>query len=365
MKRIWQRVEKDDLGRIDWRNSEWSWLEDDAPIAQAKGGGGGGTQVVKNDPPAYLQPYLTEIANEAQTAYSQVSKDPYTGQLLAGQTQTQADALNAGKQVAQNNMGMGDTYRNAANYAVDRLNTGGYNTLNGAYSPTNASTSGAIEAAIDPLRQELLTKTIPGMQSAAISQGAWGGNATDYLQAQALDDFSRNATNTAANIAYQDIARRDELGLTDLIDRRQNENRAGLLEQSLLSQIPQLVTGGYAADLMPIDTLQQLGDREQLQTQDQLNSDYQQYMLSQLAPFQGLSEYANLISGTALGGTSTARGGGGNSSGLAGVLSGALGGAGLASSIGGLGAAGSGLAAVGGPWGMAAGALLGGLGGFF
>lgn len=200
------------------------------------------------------------------------------------------------------------------------------------------------------------------MQSAAISQGAWGGNATDYLQAQALDDFNRNAINTAANINYQDIARRDELGLTDLIDRRQNENRAGLLEQSLLSQIPQLVTGGYQADLAPIDTLQQLGDREQLQTQDQLNSDYQQYLLQQLAPFQGLSEYANLISGTSIGGQSTASGKGGSSSGLAGVLSGAIGGAGLASSLGGLG---GGMAALGGPWGMAAGALLGGLGGLF
>ena len=55
------------------------------------GGGGNTTTVQKSDPPAYLQPFLTDIA---QTAYRNSQTPPayYPGATFLGPTQGQLDA---------------------------------------------------------------------------------------------------------------------------------------------------------------------------------------------------------------------------------------------------------------------------------
>lgn len=296
------------------------------------------TTVNKTEPPAYLQPYLTDLAKQAQTAYQQVSKDPYTGQLIAAPTAAQNQANSLALGIANNNLNLGDSYRGAADTAKNMLNSGYLRSVNDMeFTPTDANTSGAIAAALAPLRDSFQNEILPGISSAAIDQGAYGGSRMGQVQEKALRDFDTTAQNTAATIAQQEVARKDALSQADLADRRTNISKTGLLEQNLLSLYPQLATSAYGADLTPATTMQQVGASQQLANQDTLDAQYAQYLMNQAAPFQGLDEYASLIYGQPGGSTSTSTAtpkAAAGSGGFGSILSGGLGGAGLGLALG-------------------------------
>jgi hypothetical protein len=58
-----------------------------------KGGGGSQTQVVKNDPPAYLQPYLKSALSEAESLYKAGPTPIYPNQMYAPMNEIQRQSL--------------------------------------------------------------------------------------------------------------------------------------------------------------------------------------------------------------------------------------------------------------------------------
>jgi len=329
-------------------------------------GGGGGTVTNTSTPPKYALPYLTDIAQKASGAYGQTSQGVYPYQLSADpnalQLGAQANEATLANNAANSNLGQG--YRDAGQIGMNELNSGYLHSLdNTSFNPTHADTSGVIQAAIDPLREDLMQNILPSIKSKAISEGAYGGPRQDFATTQAVNDFERNAQNTAATINYNDLARTDALSQQDLNQRRENIPKSSLAEQNLLSVAPGLASQGFQADLMPNDVLDQVGNAYQLQHQDQLDQLYQRWQMQQAAPWQGLPEYSQIISGNTIGGTSTSTQPG--QSPIMGGLQGALGGLGIAnalSGISGLGAAGTFLGSGAGLGGSALlGAILGGL----
>lgn len=343
------------LKRYDFRVGGDHTLYVEGYLAHNKSGGGTTTSV--SGPPAWLRPQVEGLVDKANTAYDQTSKTPYGGQLIslpnANQLQAQTKALNVAN--GPNAANLGNQFRNAGQIAQNQLSSGYLNQLNDTqFNPTNADTSGVIQAAINPLRQDLMNNIIPSIQSQAIASGAYGGSRQGMQELTALDNFNRQAIDTAATINYQDLARRDELALTDLTNRREAIPKTALVEQNLMSLAPSLNAQGFQADLIPADIQSSVGAEQQMQQQDTLDEAYQQYLMAQQAPWQGMSELASMIYGVP-GGVSSSSGSQGTA--LSRALMGGLGGMSLASGLSGIAGLG-GLASTGG---TAGGALLGAL----
>lgn len=327
------------------------------------GGGGGGTQttVQKSEPPAYLQPYLTDIAKQARKAYRDVPQGGFQGDLTADPTAAQLAAIQKQKDLANDLGGYGDTTQQIAQRQVDQvLNDEFRAPLNQSFDPTSADTAGVIDAAIAPIQERLTEQLIPQIQSQAIQDGAYGGRRQDVATDAALQDFSREATNTAAMINYEDFARTEGQRFDDYMGRMQLTPELLKLEQAAALTAPEIANLGVQQQLLPSQLMSDAGLQEQLFEQDRIDEAYQQYLLATQTPFAGLDQYASIVAGTPSGQTSTltgprsSRGGGGG-----GVLSGALGGAGLMAGAGQAGMLGSG--ALAGPAGLIGGAILGGL----
>lgn len=334
-------------------------------LVHNKGGGstsGTSTTVTKTDPPAYLEPYLTDIASKAQSAYQQVPQGGYSGQLIATPTANQQAALAQQAQVA-NNLGpnFGAQTTAIADQQANKILSGSYtNPANNQFQQTNLATRPAVDAYLQPVLDNLQNKVIPGVQSNAINQGAYGGSRYGVeLGQQINDNFTTQANNIAAQMGYGEQVRMDEQRFNNFTN---NQNLIPQLQQTeLAAQIANsgIANAGVQQQLTPSSILSQVGGAEQLQQQDLLDEAYQQYLLAIQGPFAGLDQYAGLISGTGYGGTSTGTSNVPKSSGGSNFLSGALGGAASGAALGSV------FPGVGTVFGGLGGAILGGLGGSF
>lgn len=331
-------------------------------ILHNKGGGGGGNQttVQKSEPPAYLKPFLKDIANKAQDAFEEVPQGGFSGDLTADPTGDQLTAIQRQKDVANTLGNFGDSTGQLAQRQADMvLNDEFRAPLNNDFNPQSAETAGVIDASIDPIQQRLTEQIIPQIQSQAIQDGAFGGRRQDVATDSALQDFSREATNTAARINFEDFSRTEEQRFGDHLAQMQLTPELLKLEQAAALTAPELQNLGVQQQLLPSQILGSAGQRERLFAQDSIDEAYQRYLLSTQTPFAGLDQYASIVAGTPSGQTSTLTGPRSGGGGGSGVLSGALGGAGLAYGAGSAGLLGAG--ALAGPPGIIGGAILGGL----
>ena len=328
-----------------------------------KGGGGSSgstTTINKTDPPAYLQPYLTDIAAQAQTAYNAVPKGGFSGQLVASPTSAQTQALQMQKGVANSLGNFGQPTLNIANDFATKSQSG-YYTQPGTqgFTPTNIGTEAAVNAYLNPVKQQLQNDILPSLASNAIQSGAYGGSRYYTEMGNQIDqNYTQKAADIAAQIGYGEQVRQQDQIFQDNQMRAQLMPELFKLEQSAGLVAPELANTGVSQLLTPSSILGSAGQAEQLFNQDVLDEAYQQYMLDIAGPFAGLDQYASIVSGTPFGGTSTGTTTGARPSGGSNFLSGALGGGmaayGLASAIPALGF-------LGGPIGIGAGAILGGL----
>lgn len=282
------------------------------------GGGSGGTTttVQKSDPWSGQQPYLEDIFNQARAQYDTANFHPpsyfpdSTVVPFSPETQT---ALNLQTARALT----GSPVENAANQQLT-------DTLNGNYLYGGQGFNQALDAASHQI--------IPQVQSAFAKSGRLDSGLAQTAMTQALSDSFANQYSGA----------------------RQNQMQSMLFAPSMANQ-----------DYTDISKLAEVGSqREALSSenmQDAINRYYANDPYTQTQ--QKLNTYANLIQGNYGGTTSGSQTSPlyrGNST--SGLLGGALGGASLASSLG-ASTAGAGLA---GPWGLALGAVGGGLlGGIF
>ena len=332
-------------------------------LCHNKGGGGSSgstTNITKTDPPAYLQPFLTDIATQAQSAYQQVPTGGFSGQLVASPTSAQLTALQQQKDIANSLGGFGAQTQQIAQQQGDKVLSGSYTApANNQFTQTNIGTEDAVNAYLNPVKKQLQEQIIPTLQGQAIKDGAYGGSRYfNELGTQIDQNYTQKAADIAAQIGYGEQVRLDDQRFQNFTNNQALLPELMKLEQAAALTAPELATSGVNQQLLPSSLLSSAGQAEQLFNQDVLDQAYQQYLLDIAGPFAGLDQYASIVAGVPMGGTSTTTGTAarpsGGSSFLSGALGGGLGAYGLASAIPSLGF-------LGGQVGIGAGAILGGL----
>lgn len=285
-------------------------------------GGKGGSDKTKttttSEPWSGVQPYLTSAYQKASTLYGQGAPGYYPNQTVApmsGYTEGSIDSLF--------NRGLNGSPTVAA------ANQSTQDTLGGNYLNGNQYLSGAINAATQPLLQNFTNTIMPSLDSMYSSAGRYGSGAQDQSRQQAAQTLEGQIGNISTNMAYSNYN-----------DERQRMMQAGLLAPTLAQQ-----------DYADIAAMGQAGQGIDQYNQGLINANIDKYNYNANAPWNFLNDYVGLLNG-AVGGSSTTTATQPNSTGGAsGALGGALSGAGIGSTFG--------------PWGTAAGALLGGLSGYF
>lgn len=271
-------------------------------------GGGSTTTVQKSDPWEGQQSYLKEGFKKAQDLYmKQAAPAYYPGDTVVPFSPETNAALNLTTQRALS----GSPLQSAANSQL----TG---TLNGDYLHGGGGFNAAVDAAT--------RKAMPQVNSQFESAGRLNSGLAKTAQTQAVAD-----------------AFASQYG-----DERQNQQRAMLFAPQMMQQ-----------DYSDYQQLANVGAAREGMSQSQLAEDVNRYNYNQQSPGLQLQNFMGTIQGD-FGGTNTSTSPLYRNQG-AGMLGGALGGASMASSLG----ATMGGVGLMGPWGLAGGAVLGGLlGGF-
>lgn len=366
------------------------------------GGGGNQTTVQKTDPPAYLQPFLTDIA---QTGYRNSQTPPafFPGPTFLGPTQGQLDAFGqqfdyldsvyGGAQAprfgdaagalnanASGNTGLGRFAGQITPFAGDRITQGFGSPLTSASgidtsaafnralsgTPDYAGLQGSIDAANAPILRQFNEQILPELnQKAAFLGNPTGGiKAVNRILPQLGAQMQENALRATESERQRALA--EQTGAAQFLTNAGQQNRSQLLglgglAQGLSGQVagnqlqaagqfPQLAMAGMA----PGQLSAQFADFGR-QFQDQaLQDQIDRFNYYQNLPNQTLQNLVGIINPQAgFGGVQTGIGPGKNR--LAGAAGGALAGAAAGSVIPGIGTA---VGAIGG-------GLIGGLGGYF
>ena len=278
--------------------------------------GKGGTSVVKTELPDEYKPFYKELFEEGSAAKDKVSTEAFSGQRIADYNQNLRSAQGGYASLGQQFAGVGNN-----------LLQMGQDTLQGKYlnAESNPYLQSHIQAALQPLQQQFLEQTLPSMGSAAQRAGAFGGARQGIVEGIAHKNLLQTGQNISQQMAGQNYA----------MERQNQMNAGGLLTQ------------GTQLNMLSPAMFQTAGGMQQQQQQNVLNANMQHFAEQQQAPFAGLNQYANLISGLNPGSTSTTTNAGQSTAG--GALTGALGGAAMGAQFGG--------------WGAIPGAIIGGLGG--
>ena len=268
-------------------------------------GSGSQTQTTKQEPWAGQSPYLTDIFQQAQNLTPQ--------QFYAGQTYASPDdiLLRSEQLAEQSALGPQTSIANAL--------VPGFTSLMADPSARFADPmlQQALQAGIRPIQEGMQL----GLQQArrnATEAGQLGGTRQGILESEVLKDYLTKSSDVAAKL-YGDVY------------------GDALKSQAVAMQsIPTIMSGLQA----PARGLQDIGNIRTARAQLPIDEAMNRYMFNQNAGLANLQNYANLI-GTPMAGTTTQTAPGAKSGGLQGALGGA--------------AAGSAL----GPWGAAAGGLIG------
>ena len=287
-----------------------------------------------SDPWAAAKPALEGMLTSASGAYAATPKTPiFTGpnaQQLAAQSSLQGFAQNGADAGAQ--AVLANAAKTAGGFYLDPANN--------PFMQSNPNVQGVIDAAINPLRQQL-DQNVLSIGDAAKLAGAYGGDRQDLLKGQALTGFNREALDAASKIQYG--------AWNDQQNRLQQEMQ---FERTNQNNAAQLFQQGNQLAMAPAQIMAALGDQT-------AGWDLAAGTAARDAPWTGLDKLATLLGTVSPYGTTTTTGNStgttigtpAKASGLQSGLSGALGGASAGSAFG--------------PWGAGIGAVVGGLGGLF
>ena len=200
------------------------------------------------------------------------------------------------------------------------------------FPESNPALAQATDAAVRPLKEAFEQTILPGIRSEAIAGGGFGGSRQAIAEGNASNALLQGIGDTSAKVQNQAF-----------------QSSLEAMTRSLLVS-PQL----FQSSFLPGQAIEAVGTQRRAEGQQSLNEQVQRFTSEQLIPFATAQDVAALAFGIPAGtqqSTSTAFqpqiGGGGVD-----PFSGALGGAGLGLSLG-------------GPWGAAAGGLIGALGSLF
>lgn len=163
---------------------------------------------------------ITGFSNETLRGPSQPLADIYAGGRPTGRRQLD-DILAGG--------------RATGNAVLDALAAGNApggilgDTLSGQFmDPNNALIQNYMDAATRPVQERLTREQLPGLDSAAIASGAYGGSANAVQRGQAIGDTNQAVLDARSNILYQNMqAERDRQQQIGLTERQNQINAAG------------------------------------------------------------------------------------------------------------------------------------------
>lgn len=361
------------------------------------GGGGNTTTVQKSDPPAYAQPFLTDLL---QTAYRNSQTPPafFPGQTFLGPTQGQLDAFgqqfdyadsvfggqaapkfgdatSALRQNLTGTGGLGQLSSQITPFAGQQLTQGfgsplsqssGFDTsaaFNRALSgtPDYAGLQGSIDAANAPILRQFNEEFLPQLnQRAAFLGNPTGGiKALNKVLPQLGQQLGENALRATENERQRALA--EQTGAAQFLTNAGQQNRSqllglGQLGQGLAGQVADNQLQGASlfpalaqAGQMPGQLSGQFADFGRQFQQQALDDQMARFNYYQNLPNQTLGNLAGLVfPGAGFGGVQTSQLPGGNP--RAGALGGALAGAGTGAAFG--------------PYGALIGGAIGGIGGY-
>ena len=225
-----------------------------------------GRSVTQLDP--MLKPYVEFGLGEARRLYEGAGPQYFPGQTFVSPSATTLSAL----QSAESRAMAGSPLLRQAQTQMQR-------TAGGEYLQGNPFFQGAFAPAARQA-QEAFTTNIQDLTSKASSAGRYGSAAMGQLQGKAADIFSRNLTETAGKLAYENYA----------AERARQEAAARAL--------PELAAQDYA-DIERLATVGQAREAYDLQAlQDQIN----RFNYEQNLPQARLQSYLSSIYGAPAGG---------------------------------------------------------------
>lgn len=299
-------------------------------MGSSGGGGGGGTTISKTEPWDKAKPYFERLYAAGENAYNTLDKGDYTGQLVAGTDPMVQDSrrrvLSLLPTLSQSAGDVG---------ALAQRNLSGMY-LDPASNPYLQST---MDAANSSTIRQFMESVGPGIDSAAISAGAYGGARNGLAYGRAAQGLAEELSNTNARTAYQNYA----------TERQNQQNAPAMLQQAI------------QMGLAPAQLQQQIGASRQGEQQALLDSELERYNANLMAPFRGLGEWSQVLGQGGFNSSTGIMNPRSTSGGLGGALTGALGGGALAYGLSSVPALG--LGALGGPMGIGIAAALGGLAG--
>lgn len=271
-------------------------------------------QVQTAAPPSWAEPTMIDLAHQIQSAVGQVRDLPgYSGDFIAQPGAMQNAVPGAYNEAAA----LAHALVNPATQALAATGvapTFDVTSLAPALQSFGGSNPGgmnaAVNAAIDPVRQTLMEQVLPSLQSSGIESGAYGGSRAQVtLPAQALQDFSHEAGNIAAQLRYQDytdtanrllqgygLSTERGLGTANVLT-----DRLGLTPD-LLDAIMRM--SGGSAELLAQGATADLANRQSV-----IDNNMQRYQYNVQRPFMGYDIATDLISRLANGyGTNTLNG---------------------------------------------------------
>jgi hypothetical protein len=244
------------------------------------GGGGGGssqpqtvTQTSTQQPPAYLQPFLTDIAKEAQSQYQSGSPSYFPENTFVPQSPETQQALSA----LTNRATTGSPLQAAGNQQQ-------LGTVQGDYLNSNPGLVGAIDAAVRPVTQNFQNAVLPGIASQFSAAGRYGSGAQADALGNASDAYMRNVGDIGSNLSFG------------------NYN----MERGIQNQAAQNAPSMAAADYTDPSRLAAVGQQQETYSAAELQDAINRFNFGQNLPNQKLGQYSSAIYGQNQGGTTSA-----------------------------------------------------------
>lgn len=214
--------------------------------------------------PDFQQPYVGNLLSEAQRLYNTGGPQQYQGSTVAGfnplETQGQQSVVDA-------TAGLKTNAQNAQGYSNFLLGDG----LNPESNPYFQS---SLNAAIRPIKDNLLQSILPSIRNQSTLAGTYGGSRqgiAEGLAAQGAINKAGDITSQMSSAEYNNAANRGQQAMSFLPTLN-----------SLLTQPGQVLSG--------------VGETQRGMSQAQLNDLISKWNYDQNLPNTNLSNYANLVS---------------------------------------------------------------------
>lgn len=214
--------------------------------------------------PAFQQPYVTQMLQQAQGLYQQPGPSLYPQQWTSPLTADEVAAAGGARSTAV------PAQLGVAQQAQDTFN---YNLNEGRNPLSNPFLADTVSAAVNPIFDNLMRRTLPQLRQGHMLAGNFGGSKESIGAGLATSDATRQAFDAS----------------TSIYNNAWNQGQA--LAGQTLAQAP-MVQGLWTN---PYEVLSGIGGQERAYNQALLDEQKTKYEYEQNLPFTKLAEYSNLI----------------------------------------------------------------------